>query len=43
MSLGLSAIQGDDLKMLSEGLLFYDALYGWCRHAAGETHGWPPK
>ena len=43
MSLGLSAICGDDLKMLSEGLLFYDALYGWCRHAAAETHGWPPR
>ena len=43
MSLGLSAICGDDLRMLSEGLLFYDALHGWCRHAAGETHGWPPR
>jgi rhodanese-related sulfurtransferase len=43
MSLGLSAICGDDQRMLSEGLLFYDALYGWCRHAVAESHGWPPR
>ncbi len=42
MSLGLSAIEGDDLAMLEKSLVFYDALYGWCRFAAEETHGWPP-
>ncbi|MHC4984421.1 MAG: chromate resistance protein ChrB domain-containing protein [Planctomycetota bacterium] len=42
MSLGLSAIEGDDHAMLEKGLVVYDALYGWCRFAAEETHGWPP-
>lgn len=41
LSLGLSAIETDDLAMLERGLALYDALYGWCRFAA-ETHGWPP-
>jgi len=42
-SLGLSAICPDDREMLKEGMLLYDALYGWCRSAASETHGWPPR
>lgn len=42
VSLGLSAIEGDDLAMLEKGLVVYDALYGWCRFAAAESHGWPP-
>jgi rhodanese-related sulfurtransferase len=41
MSLGLSAIHGDDRTMLEHGLTLYDALYGWCRFAADETHNWP--
>jgi hypothetical protein len=41
-SLGLSAIHADDHEMLRHGLTLYDALYAWCRDAAGETHGWPP-
>jgi rhodanese-related sulfurtransferase len=43
MSLGLSAICGDDQEMLAQGLLLYDTLYGWARLAAAETHGWPPR
>ncbi len=41
-SLGLSAMERDDLAMMEQGFLIYDALYAWCRHAVGETHGWPP-
>lgn len=41
ISLGLSAIESDDLAMLENGLVIYDALYGWCRFAAEESHGWP--
>lgn len=41
-SLGLSAIEGDDQAMMERGFLIYDALYGWARHAADESHGWPP-
>lgn len=41
LSLGLSAIHGDDHTMLEHGLTLYDALYGWCRFAAEETHNWP--
>ncbi len=42
VSLGLSAIEADDLVMMDHGLLVYDALLAWCRHAVAETHGWPP-
>lgn len=42
ISLGLSAIESDDRVMLEKGLVVYDALYGWCRFAADEAHGWPP-
>jgi rhodanese-related sulfurtransferase len=41
MSLGLSAIHADDEAMLARGMTLYDALYGWCRYAAAETHNWP--
>ena len=41
ISLGLSAIEPDDLAQLEKGMVIYDALYGWCRHAAHETHNWP--
>jgi rhodanese-related sulfurtransferase len=43
ISLGLSAIEPDDRVQLEKGMLIYDALYGWCRHATGETHNWPAK
>jgi len=41
ISLGLSAIEPDDLVQLERGMTIYDALYGWCRHAVQETHNWP--
>lgn len=40
MSFGLSAIEPDDLEQAERGMLIYDALYGWCRHAKAEAHGW---
>jgi len=43
MSLGLSAIYPDDHDMMEEGMILYDALYGWSRSAVAETHGWPPQ
>lgn len=43
VSLGLSASVPDDWEMLERGLPIYDAFYAWCRHAAAETHGWPPR
>jgi rhodanese-related sulfurtransferase len=43
ISLGLSAIETDDLRQLEKGMLIYDALYGWCRHATAERHNWPAK
>jgi hypothetical protein len=42
VSLGLSALEADDLAMMEQGFAVYDALLAWCRHAAGEAHGWPP-
>jgi rhodanese-related sulfurtransferase len=43
ISLGLSAIESDDLRQLEKGMPIYDALYGWCRHATAERHNWPAK
>ncbi len=43
ITLGLSAIEGDDHRLLERAMPLYDGLYGWARFAAGETHGWPPK
>ena len=42
ISLGLSHTYRDDHEMLQHGLVMYDALYAWCRHARGETHTWNP-
>ncbi len=43
VSLGLSAIEKDDTVQLEKGLMIYDALYGWCRHAVDERHNWPAR
>lgn len=40
ISLGLSHNFHDDHAMLEKGMVIYDALYAWCRHARGETHTW---
>jgi hypothetical protein len=42
ISLGLSHLYHDDHEMLKHGVVIYDALYAWCRHARGETHTWNP-
>jgi hypothetical protein len=42
ISLGLSRNFADDHEMLRHGLVVYDALYAWCVHCQGESHGWPP-
>ena len=41
ISLGLSSFQDDDLAQLERGMLIYDALFAWCRHATHESHSWP--
>lgn len=43
ISLGLSQNYPDDHDMLRHGLVMYDALYAWLRHARGEVHTWPPE
>jgi rhodanese-related sulfurtransferase len=43
ISLGLSALESDDLTQLAHGMLIYDALYAWCCKASGETHNWREK
>ena len=43
VSLGISALHADDLAALDAAMTVYDALYAWCRHAAGETHDWRPE
>ena len=40
ISLGLSRNFSNDHEMLEHGLVMYDALYAWCRHARGERHNW---
>ena len=42
VSLGLSRNFPDDLAMLEQGMVLYDALYAWCRNAEDETHTWNP-
>ena len=42
VSLGLSAMFQDDDRMLTQGMLLYDALYAWCASAQAEKHNWPP-
>lgn len=43
ISLGLSALEGDDRIMLERGFHLYDGLYAYLRFAAQEHHSWPPK
>ena len=40
MSLGLSHNFPDDHEMLRHGMVMYDALYAWVRHAQRERHNW---
>lgn len=42
ISLGLSAKQPDDHKMLDDAMVIYDALYAWAKLARSETHNWTP-
>lgn len=44
ISMGLSANMVGDHAVLEQGMVVYDALYTWCRGAAGGIHNWtPPK
>jgi hypothetical protein len=36
VSLGLSRQFQDDHECLAHGMVIYDALYAWCRHAGGQ-------
>lgn len=38
LSLGLSALYGDDHEMLEHGIPMYDALHAWLRSARDEVH-----
>jgi len=41
MSLGISAANDDDHAALAQGMVLYDALYSWLRHASDEAHNRP--
>jgi rhodanese-related sulfurtransferase len=41
ISLGLSAVEADDVRQTEKAMTVYDALYGWCRDATAERHNWP--
>ena len=43
VSLGLSAMIGDDRALLRWGMMIYDALYARARAAGSETHSWRPE
>ena len=43
ISLGLSHCFTDDHEQLAHGMVLYDALYAWCRHARQESHTWNPQ
>jgi len=42
ISLGLSVLYKNDLEMLEQGMMMYDALYAWCREGKDEVHTWNP-
>ncbi|MEQ1619304.1 MAG: chromate resistance protein ChrB domain-containing protein [Terricaulis sp.] len=42
LSLGLCVNFTDDHALLSQGMIFYDALYSWATRARGERHDWRP-
>lgn len=42
ISLGLANNYRDDHALLDQGMIVYDALYAWARHARGERHDWRP-
>lgn len=43
ITLDLSANFPDDLALLEQGMILYDALFTWCRSHRSETHGWNPE
>jgi hypothetical protein len=43
VSVGMSALHGDDHTMLDAMMSVYDALHTWCVSAQGETHTWKPE
>ena len=43
ISLGLSHNFSDDLELLGQGMVLYDALYAWCRYVRDERHSWNPQ
>jgi hypothetical protein len=42
ISLGLSRNYSNDLAMLEQGMIIYDALYAWASGARQERHDWKP-
>jgi rhodanese-related sulfurtransferase len=42
LSLGLSLNYKNDLEMLQQGIIVYDALYSWCKRGKAEIHTWNP-
>jgi hypothetical protein len=42
VSLGLSLNYRNDLGMLEQGMIVYDALYSWCKQGKAEVHTWNP-
>jgi len=43
ISLGISHNFPDDHEALRHGMVVYDALYAWLKHARGERHTWNPQ
>jgi hypothetical protein len=43
ISLGLSHNFADDHAQLAQGMVVYDALYSWAKHARSERHDWNPQ
>ena len=43
ISLGLSILHKNDLEMLEQGMVMYDALYAWCKQGKDEVHTWNPS
>ncbi|WP_417416333.1 hypothetical protein [Hoeflea sp.] len=38
----LSSMEDDDLALLGNGMMIFNALFAGCRDASHETHTWTP-
>jgi len=43
ISIGMGVNVVDDVVLMEQAMIVYDALYAWCKTSRHETHSWPQK